>query len=76
MLQTGTIKRISRYSGLNFTEVLDLPYSYFLLLNREAWIWSYMTMKGGPEILKNLWRLQQEKADEKAIAQFAGRRKM
>lgn len=26
-LQTGTIKRISRYSGLNFTEVLNLPYS-------------------------------------------------
>lgn len=76
MLQTGTIKRISRYSGLNFTEVLNLPYSYFLLLNRESWIESYQATQEGREILRNLWRLQQEKADEKAIAQFTGRREM
>lgn len=76
MLQTGTIKRISRYSGLNFAEVLDLPYSYFLLLNREAWIESYQATQEGREILRNLWRLQQTEADENAITQFTGRREM
>lgn len=73
MLQTGTIKRISRYSGLNFTEVLNLPYSYFLLLNRESWIESYQASSEGREILRNIWRLQQTEADENAITQFTGR---
>lgn len=76
MLQTGTIKRISQYSGLSFKAVLDLPYSYFLLLNRESWIESYQVTKEGREILRNLWRLQQTEADENAIAQFTGRREM
>ena len=76
MLQTGTIKRISRYSGLNFTEVLNLPYSYFLLLSRESWIESYQASSEGREILRNLWRLQQTEADENATTQFTGRREM
>ena len=58
----------------NFTEVLNLPYSYFLLLNRESWIASYQASKEGREILRNLWRLQQEKADEKAVSDFIRRR--
>ena len=29
-LKTGIIKRISQYTGLNFREVLELPYSFFL----------------------------------------------
>ena len=69
-MKTGIVKRISQYSGLNFTEVLNLPYSYFLLLNRESWIASYQASKDGREILRNLWRLQQSEADEKAISNF------
>ena len=75
-LKTGIIKRISQYTGLNFREVLELPYSFYLLLNRESWIASYQSSEAGREILKNLWRLQQTEADEVAIHKFAeGRRK-
>ncbi len=49
-----------------------LPYSYFLLLNRESWIESYEQTQEGREILKNLWRLQQTKADETAVRKHAG----
>ena len=73
-LKTGIIKRISQYTGLNFREVLELPYSFFLLLNRESWIASYQSSKDGRKILKNLWRLQQTEADEDAIHKFTGGR--
>nr|DAQ34333.1 MAG TPA: hypothetical protein [Caudoviricetes sp.] len=49
---------------------MDLPYSYFLLLNRESWISSYQTSEEGMKILKNLWRLQQTEADVSAIREF------
>ena len=73
-LKTGIIKRISQYTGLNFREVLELPYSFFLLLNRESWIASYQSSKDGRKILKNLWRLPQTEADEDAIHKFTGGR--
>lgn len=52
---------------MNFHEILNLPYSYFLLLNKESWIESYMMAEGGPEILKTLWRLQQTEPDLKKV---------
>lgn len=73
-LKTEVIRRISRYTGLNFREVLSLPYSSFLLLNRESWIASYKTSKDGMEVLKTLWRLQQTEADEQAIREFTERK--
>lgn len=72
-LKTAILKRISQYSGFNFKEVLELPYSYFLLLNKESWVASYQTSKEGMEVLKTLWRLQQTEPDESAIRKFNNR---
>lgn len=69
-LKTSVLKRISQYSGFNFREVLELPYSYFLLLSKESWIASYQTSKEGIEVLKTLWRLQQTEPNESAIRNF------
>lgn len=52
--------------------MLNLPYSYFLLLNKESWIDSYMYSEKGMDILKNLWRLQQTEADENAVRKYVG----
>lgn len=68
--KTGILKRISAYSGFNFEEILNLPYSYFLLLSKESWIDSYMQFEDTREILKNLWRLQQTEADLNAVRKF------
>ena len=54
---------------MNFKEILDLPYSFFLLLNRESWIESWRTPQGA-EFLKDLWRLQQTKADLEAVRRY------
>ena len=71
-LKTGSIRRISEYTGFDFNEILELPYPYFLLLNKESWIASYTKSKEGMEILKNLWRLRQTKADEKSVRMHSG----
>lgn len=73
-LKTPIIKRISKYAGLNFKEVLQLPYSYFLLLSKESWIDSYIYSLEGRKILKDLWRLQQTSADETAVREFQHRK--
>ncbi len=72
-LSTASIRRVARYSGLNFNEVLNLPYAYFLLLNKESWIDSYMRSESGRELLKNLWRLQQTEVDLQAVHDYQKR---
>lgn len=72
--KTAIIKRISKYAGLNFFQVMQLPYSYFLLLNKESWIDTYIYSEKGREILKELWTLQQTKADVTAVREFQHRK--
>lgn len=71
--KTSVLNRISRYSGFDFDEILNLPYSYYLLLSKESWIDSYLRTEGGSKILKDLWRLQQTEMDEKAVREYARR---
>lgn len=70
---TAELKSISEYTGLSFKEVLDLPYSLFLLYRKDAWFYGLKQDEEGREFLKNLWRLQQTKADEKAVRRFIER---
>lgn len=60
---------MSIYTGMNFNEVLDLPYSLYLLYRKESWIDSWNKDEEGREFLKTLWRLNQTKADIKAVRQ-------
>ncbi|AOR24300.1 hypothetical protein [Clostridium taeniosporum] len=73
-LCTNEVKRISKYTGLSFNEVQELPLSLFLLYRKESWIYSFGRTEEGKEFLKTLWRLQQTKADTKAIREFQTRR--
>lgn len=61
---------------MNFEEILNLPYSYYLLLNKESWIDSWMQTENGREFLKNLWRLQQQEPDMEAVHRFQKREVM
>lgn len=76
ILCTSELRRISRYTRLNFNEILELPYSMYLLYRKESWIDSWNQTEEGREFLKTLWRLQQTKADIKAIRQFQHRREV
>lgn len=59
---------------MNFNEVLDLPYSLYLLYRKESWIESWNRTEEGREFLKTLWRIQQTKADIKKIRAFQHRK--
>lgn len=69
-LRTSELRRISRYTGLNFKEVENLPLSDYLLYSHDSWIDSWNHNKEGREFLKTLWRLKQTEADERAIKEF------
>lgn len=72
---TQELKRISNYTGLNFNEVLNLPYSMYLLYRRESWINSWRGTKEGCEFLETLWRIQQVNADVESIKKFNDERR-
>ncbi len=74
-LSTSEIKSISNYTGLNFKDVLNLGMSEYLIYKKEAWIYNLKQSEEGKEFLKTLWRLQQTKADTKAIRAFEERRR-
>lgn len=74
MLSTAVLKRIRLYSGMSFLEILNLPYSFYLLMNKESWIDSWQSTESGREFLKTLWRLRQTSADITAIRNFEQRR--
>lgn len=66
------MKRVSVYTGLNFSEILNIPYSIYKLYVKESWIDSWNSSSEGRELLKTLWRLKQTKADLKAIRNKTG----
>lgn len=70
VLKTAEYSRISKYTGLNFIQIDNLPYSDYLQYNRDSWIDSFNKTEEGREFLKTLWRLKQTKADVQAIRQF------
>jgi len=74
-MSTLEINRISKYSGLNFNEVLNLPYSMYLLLKKDSWVDSCGKTEEGRGFLKTLWRLQQTKADTNKIREFNSERR-
>ncbi|MBS5927010.1 MAG: hypothetical protein KIC66_07980 [Clostridium sp.] len=74
VLSTSELRRISKYTGLNFNEVLNLPYSLYLLYRKESWIDSWGKTEEGREFLKTLWRLKQTKADTRKIREFQHRK--
>ncbi|MSS93310.1 hypothetical protein FYJ53_05970 [Eubacterium sp. BL-380-WT-2B] len=69
ILSTTEIKRIAHYTGLNFMQVLNLPFGAYLIYRKESWIDVLNKTEDGRELLKNLWRLSQTKADLTAVRQ-------
>ena len=60
---TGEIKAISDYSKLNMVEVMNLPYTYFMLLKKDSWLSSLKRSEAGIEFLKTIQRLKTTEAE-------------
>lgn len=70
---TGELKAIVDYTGLSIDIVTQLPISLFLLFRKDAWIFSQNKSEEGRKMMKDFWRLQQTKADLKAVRKFKNR---
>lgn len=64
---TGEVKAVSDYSRLSFFEVVNLPYSCYLLLKKDSWINSLKKSEAGSEFLKAIFRLNTTEADLKKL---------
>lgn len=69
---SGEMKAISDYTGLSFDEVMDQPYSLFLLYQKDAWMYNNMRSESGRKFMKDLIRLQTTSADLQAVHAFKG----
>lgn len=72
---TGELKAIADYTGLNFNEIRELPFTEYLLYRRDSWITNMQQTEQGQEFLKTLWRLQQTEADINAVRKFNSERR-
>ncbi|MFM1538793.1 MULTISPECIES: hypothetical protein [Helcococcus] len=60
---SSELKRMSDYAGCSLFDLLNLPLPVFLLIKRDSWLDSMNKTEDGREVLKDLWRLGQTKAD-------------
>ena len=64
---TSDIRSIKNYTGLNFTEISELPYYLFCLYKRDSWIYSLKQSEDGRKFLKELRDLMQADPDYDAL---------
>lgn len=64
---------MAEYTGLNLLQVGELDYVQYLIWRRDAWIYMLSRTEEGREYLDNAWRMEQTKADRKALRKKLGK---
>ncbi len=64
---------MAEYTGLNLFQVGELDYVQYLIWRRDAWIYMLSRTEEGREYLDNAWRMEQTKADRKALRKKLGK---
>ena len=64
---------VAEYTGLSFFEVGELNYLQYLVWRRDAYIHWLNSFEAGREYLDNAWRMEQTKADRKALRKKVGK---
>lgn len=67
-----SIRLVSKYTGLNQKEVLELPHDMFLLNMKYAFIEDKMSTEEGRDYLRKAYRLQQTEPDYEKLREFKG----
>ena len=73
MIDSIMDKVVSDYSRLNFNEIMDLPFSRYLKLRRDGFIYRLSQTKAGQDYLENCWILEQTKPDRKRLRERFGK---
>lgn len=71
-VESSELKAIADYTGLNFREILELPYKEYLSYRNDSWTYNLKSSDKGREFLTTLKRLNTKKADMKAIREIKG----
>lgn len=56
-VDTQELKRMYEYSGLNFNELLSLPYSKFMLIRKDSFYHDLKQSEQGVEVLDALGKI-------------------
>ena len=67
------IALVMRYSGLNYTDALDLPTDLFLLFRKHAVIEKHQATPEGRDYLEKCERLRQTDPDLEKVREFNAR---
>ena len=67
LTDTGDLKLVSDYTGLNFNEVVQLNCITFKILAKDAFVDKLGQTEEGREYLENCWILTQTKPDRKRL---------
>ena len=67
LTETGDLKLVSEYTGLNFNEVIQLDCITFKLLAKDALVDKLGQTEEGREYLENCWILTLTKPDRKKL---------
>ena len=51
---TGEQKAISEYASISLLQVINLPYSKYMILRRDSWVRNMSSSEEGKELLKSL----------------------
>ena len=71
-INTLNKKTVSEYSGLSFSEVMDLDLFEYWGLLRDAVIYNSSITEDGRKWLRNAWRLTQTEPDRKRLYEKFG----
>ena len=70
--ETEELKKVSDYSGLNFSDCLSLGMDTYKLLFRDAFIHDLKQSKEGREYLEDCWLLTQTAPDIDKLKEIFG----
>lgn len=68
----STIKDVMTYSGMNYSDVLDLPVDLFRLMQKNYIVDELMKTEEGREYLQDCERLHNTKIDIKSLKEKFG----
>lgn len=73
-IYTGTANLVAKYANMTIPQVMRLDLIDYMILRRDAFIYSRSRTKEGIEALSEAWAREQTEPDRKSLRQMLGRR--
>lgn len=74
LIYTGTANLVAKYANMTIPQVMRLDLIDYMILRRDAYIYSLSRSKEGSERLAEAWAKEQTEPDRKSLRKMLGRR--